>query len=62
MTKTKRKRLCVGVGLAAGAAADVWLRLASGDEGNLLVHGVVFLGVAAVTAGIVWALTAVWKA
>ncbi len=51
----------MGVGLAAGVAADVWLRLASGDEGNLLVHGVVFLGVAAVTAGIIWALTALWK-
>lgn len=41
--KNKTRKISLIVGLIIGALADGILRLSSGDEGNLLVHSVVFL-------------------
>ena len=38
----KKTRLLIS--FIAGAATDLYLRVKTGDEGNLLVHSVVFLG------------------
>ena len=38
----KKTRLVIS--FIAGAATDIYLRFKTGDEGNLLVHSVVFLG------------------
>lgn len=56
--KNKKHSLCIGI--AAGAAADAYLRLISGDEGNLLVHTAVFL-VSAAAAGLVYGGFSLWK-
>ncbi len=48
MDKQTQKRYSLLAGLVAGAAADGYLRAVSGNEGNLLVHSVVFLVAAAV--------------
>ena len=50
------KRVSVAAGVIAGAIADGYLRLVSGDEGNLLVHSAVFLIVAAAVAGAVYGI------
>lgn len=39
-----RKKTRLLISLIAGAATDIYLRVKTGDEGNLLVHSVVFLG------------------
>ena len=54
MRRKKLRNISIGVGLLAGACADGYLRLISGDEGNLLVHSAVFLGVAVMAAGLVY--------
>ena len=46
----------VAAGVIAGAIADGYLRLVSGDEGNLLVHSAVFLIGAAAVAGAVYGI------
>lgn len=42
------RRVCLYPGLIIGVVVDGILRLASGDEGNLLVHAAVFLGSAVI--------------
>lgn len=59
--KKKKKKLSLCIGIAAGAAADAYLRLISGDEGNLLVHTAVFLVSAAAAAGIAYGGFSLWK-
>lgn len=49
-SKLKKKVILV-VGVIAGILADGYLRLVSGDNGNLLVHGMMFLIVAVATIG-----------
>lgn len=46
----KARKISIIVGLIIGAAADGLLRFFSGDEGNLLVHSVVFLSAAFIGA------------
>ncbi len=57
----KRKKICLLIGLILGALADIWLRLISGDEGNLLVHSVVFLGGGLIAAGVIYGLSSLWQ-
>lgn len=52
----KQKRYSILVGLIAGAAADGYLRATSGNEGNLLVHSVVFLVTTVVVYGAAYAI------
>lgn len=59
--KKKKKKLSLCIGIAAGAAVDAYLRLISGDEGNLLVHTAVFLVSAVAAAGIVYGGFSLWK-
>lgn len=59
--KKKNRKLSLCIGVAAGAAADAYLRLISGDAGNLLVHTAVFLVSAAAAAGLVCGCFSVWK-
>lgn len=58
--KNKRFRTCLIVGLILGALADIWLRLTTGDEGNLLVHTVVFLGGTLIVAGAAYGISSLW--
>lgn len=51
MSREQRRKASLIIGLAAGAFADGYLRLISGDEGNLLIHSMVFLGGALIAAG-----------
>ena len=44
MRGLKERRVIIYAGLITGCLADGYLRLISGDEGNLLVHSAVFLG------------------
>ncbi len=60
MNKKQKRSLSLLIGLILGALADIWLRLVSGDEGNLLVHSVVFLGAGLISAGIVYGLLSLW--
>ena len=50
MTRDQRIRLTIS--LAVGICADGYLRIISGDEGNLLVHSAVFLISAGAAYGI----------
>ena len=45
------------ISLAVGACADGFLRIISGDEGNLLVHSAVFL----ISAGAAYGLMKVFS-
>ncbi len=56
----RKKKISLILGLILGALADIWLRLVSGDEGNLLVHSVVFLGSGLIAAGVVYGLISLW--
>lgn len=56
MRKKWQRKSSLIIGLTAGAIADGYLRLVSGDEGNLLIHTVVFLGSALIAAGMAYAL------
>lgn len=58
--KRKRKRVCLVIGLGLGALADIGLRFVSGDEGNLLVHSVVFFGGALIAAGAAYGFVSLW--
>lgn len=58
--KDKRKTVCLVIGLILGALADICLRLTTGDEGNLLIHSVVFLDGAFLAAGAAYALSSLW--
>lgn len=58
---TRKKKISLILGLILGALADIWLRLVSGDEGNLLVHSVVFLGGSLIAAGAVYGLISLWQ-
>lgn len=49
---TRKQRIRLYISLAVGICADGYLRISSGDEGNLLVHSVVFL----VSAGVAYAI------
>ena len=55
-----RKKISLIFGLILGALADIWLRMVSGDEGNLLVHSVVFLGDGLIAAGAAHGLISLW--
>ncbi|MDD7200945.1 MAG: hypothetical protein SPF89_02930 [Sphaerochaetaceae bacterium] len=57
----KQRKISLCTGLAAGTVADTYLRMTSGDEGNLLVHTAVFLVSAAIVTGIVYGGFWVWK-
>lgn len=61
MGRKRWRKASLGIGLVAGAFADGYLRLISGDEGNLLVHTVVFLGSALIVAGVVYGLFWLWS-
>lgn len=56
MSKKQWRKISLGVGLAAGVFVDGYLRLISGDEGNLLVHTMVFLGSALIVSGVIYGL------
>lgn len=56
MSKKKWRKISFGVGLVAGVFADGYLRLISGDEGNLLVHTMVFFGSTLIVAGVIYGL------
>lgn len=43
-----------------GALLDAYLRLISGNDGNLLVHTVVFLGGVLIASGVVYGLFCLW--
>lgn len=58
--RNKRVKICLILGLILGALVDLWLRLTSGDEGNLLVHSVVFLGGGLIAAGVLYGLHSLW--
>lgn len=60
MSKKQLRKVSLIVGTAAGALADGYLRLTSGDEGNLLVHTVVFLGGVLLSAGAVYGILRLW--
>ena len=49
---TRKQRIRLYISLAVGACADGYLRISSGDEGNLLVHSAVFIISAGVASGI----------
>lgn len=56
MNKQTQKRYSLIAGLAAGVIVDGYLRATSGNEGNLLVHSVVFLVTTVVVYGIAYAI------
>ena len=56
MNTKRQKRISLLIGLAAGVLIDGYLRLNSGDEGNLLIHSLVFLGSFLIVAGAVYGL------
>lgn len=58
--KRKRKRVCLVIGLGLGALADIGLRLTTGEEGNLLVHSVVFLGGGLIAAGVIYGFLSIF--
>ena len=47
--KKQMRKSDIIISALAGLAADSGLRLANGSDGNLLVHGALFLLVAAIT-------------
>lgn len=61
MGKKQQKKFSLGIGLMAGVITDGYLRLISGDEGNLLVHMIVFLGSALIVSGIAYGLFSLWN-
>lgn len=56
MNRKQQKKFSLGIGLIAGLITDGYLRLISGEEGNLLVHMIVFLGSALIVFGIAYGL------
>lgn len=56
MSKKQWRKISLGVGLVAGVFVDGYLRLISGDEGNLLVHTMVFLGSTLIVSGVIYGL------
>ena len=54
---TRKQRIRLYISLAVGACADGFLRIISGDEGNLLVHSAVFL----ISAGTAYSLMKVFS-
>lgn len=57
MIKKRQRKLTLFIGLVVGALVDGYLRLMSGDDGNLLVHTVVFLGSALLVMGVVYGIS-----
>ena len=60
MSRKQRRKVSLIIGLVVGVLVDGFLRLISGDEGNLLVHTIVFLGGTLIAAGIVYGLFYLW--
>ena len=60
MSRKKRRKVSLIIGLVAGALVDGYLRLISGDEGNLLVRTMVFLGGTLIAAGVGYGLFYLW--
>jgi len=60
MSRNQRRKVSLIIGLIVGVLVDGYLRLISGDEGNLLVHTMVFLGGTLIAAGIVYVLFYLW--
>lgn len=56
MNKQTQKRYSLISGLAAGVIVDGYLRATSDNEGNLLVHSVVFLVTTVVVYGAAYAI------
>lgn len=61
MNRKQWKKVSLIIGLVMGVLVDGYLRLISGDEGNFLVHTMVFLGGTLITAGIVYGLFYLWS-
>lgn len=61
MSRKQRRKVSLIIGLVVGIFVDGYLRLISGDEGNLLVHTMVFLGGALIAAGVVYGLFYLWE-
>ena len=61
MDRKQWKKVSLIIGLVIGVLVDGYLRFISGDEGNFLVHTMVFLGSALITAGIVYGLFYLWS-
>ncbi len=60
MSKNQWRKVSLGIGPVVGILADGYLRLISGDEGNLLVHTMVFLGSALIVDGVVYGSFLLW--
>lgn len=60
MSRKQRRKVSLIIGLLMGALLDGYLRLISGNDGNLLVHTVVFLGGALIAGGVVYGLFCLW--
>lgn len=56
MSRKQWRKVSLVIGLAVGVLADGYLRLISGDEGNFLIHTMVFLGGTLIAAGVVYEL------
>lgn len=56
----REKKICLIPALILGALADIGLRLVSGDEGNLLVHSVVFLVSGLIAFSVIYGLLSLW--
>lgn len=61
MSRKQRRKVSLIIGLVVGIFVDGYLRLISGDEGNLLVHTMVFLGGTLIAAGVVYGLFYLWE-
>lgn len=60
MSRKQRRKASLIIGLVMGALIDGYLRLISGNDGNLLVHTAVFLGGALIAGGVVYGLFNLW--
>lgn len=60
MSRKQRRKVSLIIGLVMGALIDGYLRLTSGNDGNLLVHTVVFLGGALIAGEVVYGLFYLW--
>lgn len=61
MDKKRKKKIILVVSLIVGVLSDILLRLNSGEEGNLLVHSVFFLGSGLIAFGVIYGFLAIWS-
>lgn len=55
------RKLCAIIGIIVGVITDGWLRYISGNEGNLLVHCVIFVVSGFISAALAFAILKVIK-